>query len=166
MDEWMLNFRRLSSNSICYLHHEFQNKKDKKIINQHLTKNTMKKKQTKILAVAITLFLALLFTNDSFAQSGGNDWILVKDSSNVKFYYKTVICNTSEIILYKITSSNPKPVNINWTVWGLGSKEVISIQPNEERTGSCTSNANLTSTIPAGAAITNNVLPIRFTVFN
>lgn len=126
----------------------------------------MKQKRLKNLMYACAFLSAFIFTNDLFSQSSNDDWNLAKDSIHVKFYYKTVLCNNIETILYKITSSNQTAVTLNWTVWGVGSEENISISPNEEKTGSCTLNNKLAFAIPPGAAIVNNVLPIEFTVFN
>ncbi len=126
----------------------------------------MKKKPLKILMHAFAILFAFAFTNDSFSQSSNDDWVLLKDSIQVKFYYKTVLCDNHETVLYKISSSNSAEVNLNWTAWGGGTGEMISIEPNAEKEGSCSMINKLTTAIPLGAAVINNKLPIVFTVFN
>lgn len=126
----------------------------------------MKKKQLKKWACACTLLLASAFSNDLFSQTSEDNWILVKDSSNVKFYYKTTLCDNAETLLYKITSSNPATINLNWTIWGSGTDEIVSMGANEEKIGSCGVSSKLNFTMPTGAGLTDTSLPIRFTVFN
>lgn len=124
----------------------------------------MKKKPLKILMHAFALLLAFAFTNDSFSQSSNDDWILIKDSIDVKFYYKTVLCDDHETVLYKITNSNLKTVNLNWTVWGVGTAEIVSVGPNEEKTGACGTSNKLSINVPLGMTFNNK--PIVFTEFN
>jgi hypothetical protein len=112
----------------------------------------------------ILALLAMVSTNDAFSQSTNTDWTLVKDSINVKFYYSTALCNSTETILYKVANNNASTIKLNWTVWGMGSKDEVWINANEERAGSCASNKNLTFPIPVGFNLPP-VLPIAFTVF-
>lgn len=126
----------------------------------------MKKKQLKKLAFAFTLLLASAFSNDLLSQTSDDNWLLVKDSSNVKFYYKTTLCDNAETLLYKITSSNSTTIHLNWTIWGSGTDEILSIGGNEEKIGSCGASNKLNFPMPTGAGLTDTSLPIRFTVFN
>ena len=112
----------------------------------------------------IVILTAMTSANDAFSQSANTSWTLVKDSINVRFYYNSAICNGAETFLYKITNNNSSPVKLNWTVWGMGSKEEVLINPNEERVGSCTLNAELRFALPPGFTLPAT-LPVAFTVF-
>jgi hypothetical protein len=125
----------------------------------------MKKIKLKKLTFTFILLIAFVFTKKSFAQTSA-DWTLGKQSSNVKIYFKTTLCNNKETVLLKVVNRNSKTVNVNWTVWGKASKGSISINPNQEKEGTCTDSNNLTFAMPVGAAIINNSLPIEITVHN
>lgn len=74
----------------------------------------------------LLLFLQVKSQNVSeirMQQADSEGWVLLKDTSNIKFSVKEVNCNGNSIFLAKIENTNTVEVSVTWSFWTLQENE-------------------------------------------